>query len=50
MSHKIAIIYGTRPEFLKVFPVINQFHLQNKDILIVNTGQHDDLLSKMEET
>ena len=50
MSHKIAIIYGTRPEFLKVFPVINQFHLQNKDILIVNTGQHDDLLSKMEES
>lgn len=50
MSHKIAIVYGTRPEFLKVFPVINQFHLQNEEVVIVNTGQHDDLLSKMEES
>ncbi len=50
MSHKIAIVYGTRPEFLKVFPVINQFHSQNKEVFIVNTGQHDDLLSKMEES
>jgi len=50
MSHKIAIVYGTRPEFLKVFPVINQFRLQNEEVFIVNTGQHDDLLSKMEES
>lgn len=50
MSHKIAIVYGTRPEFLKVFPVIHQFRLQNEEVIIVNTGQHDDLLTKMEES
>ena len=50
MSHKIAIVYGTRPEFLKVFPVIHQFRMQNEEIVVVNTGQHDDLLTKMEES
>lgn len=49
MSQKIAIVYGTRPEFLKVFPLINQFRTENKEVFLVNTGQHDDLLSKMEE-
>ena len=50
MNHKIAIVYGTRPEFLKVFPVIHQFRLQNEEVIVVNTGQHDDLLTKMEES
>lgn len=48
MDEKIAIIYGTRPEFLKIFPVYNQFKKQDKKVILVNTGQHDDLLSKME--
>lgn len=50
MSQRIAIVYGTRPEFLKVFPLIDQFRLQNEEVLIINTGQHDDLLTKMEES
>lgn len=50
MSHRIAVVYGTRPEFLKVFPLINQFRLQSEEVFIVNTGQHDDLLTKMEES
>lgn len=50
MSHKITIVYGTRPEFLKVFPVIHQFRKNNEKVIIVNTGQHDDLLTKMEES
>lgn len=48
MDEKIAIIYGTRPEFLKIFPVYNQFRKREKKVILVNTGQHDDLLSKME--
>ena len=48
MPEKIAIIYGTRPEFLKVFPIINQFKKENYPICIVNTGQHDSLLTEME--
>lgn len=50
MSQRIAIVYGTRPEFLKVFPLIDQFRLQNEEVLIINTGQHDDLLTNMEES
>lgn len=50
MLHKIAIVYGTRPEFLKVFPLIDQFRQQEEEVFIVNTGQHDDLLTKMEES
>lgn len=50
MKEKIAIIYGTRPEFLKVFPIITEFKRQNQEICIVNTGQHDSLLTEMEES
>ncbi|MDF2552039.1 MAG: UDP-N-acetylglucosamine 2-epimerase [Chryseobacterium sp.] len=50
MNDKIAIIYGTRPEFLKVFPIINEFRKRNQKICIVNTGQHDSLLTEMEQS
>jgi len=50
MKEKIAIIYGTRPEFLKVFPIITEFKRQNQEICIVNTGQHDSLLTEMEKS
>jgi UDP-N-acetylglucosamine 2-epimerase (non-hydrolysing) len=50
MDDKIAIIYGTRPEFLKVFPIINEFRKLHVDICIVNTGQHDSLLREMENS
>lgn len=48
MASKIALVYGTRPEFLKIFPVIHQFRKENQEIFLVNTGQHDNLLTKME--
>jgi len=50
MNDKIAVIYGTRPEFLKVFPIINEFKRLHEDICIVNTGQHDSLLTEMENS
>lgn len=50
MKEKTAIIYGTRPEFLKVFPIINEFKRLNQEICIVNTGQHDSLLTEMEQS
>lgn len=50
MTEKIAIIYGTRPEFLKVFPIINEFNRIQQNITIVNTGQHDSLLTEMEKS
>ena len=48
MSKKIAIVYGTRPEFLKVFPLIAQFQKNRHDVCIINTGQHDSMLTEME--
>ncbi len=45
----IAIVYGTRPEFLKLFPLIHLCREQNVQAIVINTGQHDKLLSKMEE-
>ena len=48
MSEKIAIIYGTRPEFLKVFPLIHHFKKNHEEICIINTGQHDSMLTQME--
>lgn len=50
MNEKIAVIYGTRPEFLKVFPIINEFNRIKQSITIVNTGQHDSLLTEMEKS
>lgn len=49
MENKIAIIYGTRPEFLKIFPLINEFKKNNSDVCIINTGQHDTMLSDLEK-
>lgn len=50
MIEKIAIIYGTRPEFLKVFPLIYQFKENKKEVCIINTGQHDSMLTEMEKS
>lgn len=41
----IAIILGTRPEIIKLAPIIRELEQQNGDFTIVHTGQHysDDL-------
>lgn len=40
MSHMIAIILGTRPEIIKMSPVIRECESQNLDYCILHTGQH----------
>jgi UDP-N-acetylglucosamine 2-epimerase (non-hydrolysing) len=45
---KIAVIYGTRPELIKVAPVIR--HLKSTGqakVTVINTGQHSDLLDSV---
>lgn len=45
MPKKLLFIIGTRPELIKIFPIIN--HLKNInyiDFKIISTGQHKDLL------
>ena len=41
---KITFIIGTRPELIKVAPVILECQRQKIEIDIVNTAQHKDLL------
>ena len=36
----IAIILGTRPEIIKMSPVIREFEKHNQDYFILHTGQH----------
>jgi UDP-N-acetylglucosamine 2-epimerase len=45
---KVLIVFGTRPELIKLAPVILEFKKRNlqKKITILNTGQHKDLLEK----
>ena len=37
---KIAIVLGTRPEIIKMSPVVRELERRNEEYLIVHTGQH----------
>src|SRR5690606_2115210 len=41
----IAIIFGTRPEAIKLIPVIKEFQKrENVKLTIISTGQHKEML------
>jgi len=40
----ILVIFGTRPEFIKVAPIIHELEKQKIQFKIVNTGQHKEML------
>lgn len=42
MSMKIAVIIGTRPEIIKMAPVIDEIERRNIDYILIHTGQHYD--------
>ena len=46
--YKVMLIFGTRPEAIKMVPVYNAF-MKHKDfqIKVVTTGQHTDLLTQV---
>ena len=45
MKKKILIIFGTRPELLKLFNIIKILTNDNDiDLKVLNTSQHSDLL------
>lgn len=48
MKKKFAIVYGTRPEFLKVYPIIIEANKLHIDFITVNTGQHSKTLTDIE--
>ena len=39
---KIAVIIGTRPEIIKMAPVIDEIEERNIDYILIHTGQHYD--------
>ena len=46
MKKKIFIVFGTRPEFLKLYNLIKLIKNDNKYVLrVINTSQHSDLLT-----
>ena len=42
MSIKIAVIIGTRPEIIKMAPVIDEMEKRNVQYILIHTGQHYD--------
>lgn len=42
MSIKIAVIIGTRPEIIKIAPVIDEMEKRNVEYTLIHTGQHYD--------
>ncbi len=39
---KIAVVLGTRPEIIKMAPVIDEIEKRNIDYILIHTGQHYD--------
>ena len=46
--NKILIIFGTRPEAIKLAPVINELKKSKKNIIrVCSTGQHNEMLNQV---
>ena len=47
-TYRIAFVFGTRPEALKLFPLIKELK-KNKNFtcIIINTGQHKEMLKQI---
>jgi len=41
-KYDIALVVGTRPNFVKAAPLLNKLEGQNKKVLFIHTGQHFD--------
>ena len=50
-SYRVSIFYGTRPEILKLAPVIREYQRRSMfSLTVVDVGQHRELLKGFEET
>ena len=45
MKSKLLICYGTRPEWIKVKPIIDKLKESNIEYKTLFTGQHKDLVT-----
>ncbi len=41
---KIGFIFGTRPEIIKLFPVMREFRRRGHKVCLISTGQHGELI------
>ena len=47
-TYRLAFIFGTRPEAIKLFPLIKELkHNKNFICIIINTGQHKEMISQI---
>ncbi len=46
---KIMFLFGTRPEFIKIYPIIMEAKKQNNEVIVVNTGQHKEMVNELLE-
>ena len=47
-THRIAFIFGTRPEAVKLFPLIKELkETKNFICIIINTGQHREMMKQI---
>ncbi len=44
---KLVIIFGTRPEFIKIYPIYKEAQQRGHDVVLVNTGQHREMLDQL---
>jgi UDP-N-acetylglucosamine 2-epimerase (non-hydrolysing) len=44
---KIAMIFGTRPEAIKMAPLYKHMRKENIDVEIISTGQHKEMLNQV---
>ena len=48
MIKKYAIIFGTRPEYLKVKPLIDKFKINQINHIVIYIGQHESINEKLD--
>ena len=41
-SYDVALVVGTRPNFIKAAPLVKYFESKNLEVLFIHTGQHFD--------
>ncbi|HEX5545118.1 MAG TPA: UDP-N-acetylglucosamine 2-epimerase (non-hydrolyzing), partial [Nitrospira sp.] len=44
---RLMFIFGTRPEFIKLYPVIREAKARGHEVVVVNTGQHREMLDQL---
>ena len=45
----IVALYGTRPEAIKMIPLIKELKEKTSGVLAINIGQHSELVEQVEK-